>query len=806
MLLTDTTKDYFLLIPNNIRHFMARSQAIFPFEYDEEPFFQAYRCLYQLWVKQASQNSILLQEKISKQKLNEWEDNFIKHGAIGLLPQPSEISIDPLLERLIILIKTSRPHESASLALRLADALGINGVSLDLIRQIQRCHGYGQNMNEKDLEYYRGLQHILSSIVACKMTNKAKHDPTNKRKTFIDFENDHFQQRVELFRALSVIKKPGQTREIIKKFGIAPSRFYVLKARYMLYGIWGLCDLIQLTKTGEAISQELELQIIEERLMNPTLSSAKMLDKLELKCSLSNVKKIYKKWNLSSFKLPHRIRGIIPEPIPQKFEQSSKVIPQSARTMFPQLIEEKNLKVRKDFNMLLKQLGRRAINVCNPGAIIMAPFLNQLGIVEALHTYGPQAKLSGLITNHIMVNVLRLIVGFPSINNFYLNSDRSVAIGSGLILNPKKTRFYEFLDELRFQHLENLRNDAGCRARELGIVDGKEIAVDYHCDQSDSRYPHDKMFTKSPDSAGDLVYAHRPQILWDSASNSIINIAYCQGSSRAPTALYNFCENNLFKIIDPAAIKELYADSEYTGERNIVYLIGKTGDANVTMCLKQNPKIIKWRKETEIGTWMPYGETYQIATKDFILAETGRPFRFVLKKHNSSGEVRCFGSTHLDYSAQQILEKYRLRWPVETGIKDLMENYFLNKPTGTSPEKVETHYYCIMLARLAVDYFLSLLKVKEWKQTEDWDCVVSTLRTTIFSNQNCTLGLTESGDLLLTYLDGDDSFGVKTQLNRLLQERTEIGVNKVPWWGNRGVQIQIVDQLGQTKTRKTASK
>lgn len=228
--------------------------------------------------------------------------------------------------------------------------------------------------------------------------------------------------------------------------------------------------------------------------------------------------------------------------------------------------------------------------------------------------------------------MLRIIAGFPSIHDFSLNSDRSVAIGSGLVLNPKKTRFYEFFDTLRFRHLENLRNDAGCRARELGIIEGKKIAVDYHCDPSESRYPHDKMFSKAPDKAGDMVYAHRPQILWDSASNSIINIAYCQGNSRAPTALYNFCENNLFKIIDPAVIKELYADTEYTGERNIVYLVDKT-DTDITMCLKQNPKIRKWRDEAiKTCSWIPYGETYQIVTRDFNLAETGKPLRFVVKK------------------------------------------------------------------------------------------------------------------------------------------------------------------------------
>ena len=82
---------------------------------------------------------------------------------------------------------------------------------------------------------------------------------------------------------------------------------------------------------------------------------------------------------------------------------------------------------------------------------------------------------------------------------------------------------------------------------------------------------------------------------------------------------------------------------------------------------------------------------------------------------------------------------------------------------------------------------------QKWKQSEEWDCVLSTLRTTIFSNQSCKLGLNDSGDLLLTYLDGDN-LGVKAHLRDLLKQRTETGMNKVPWWGNRGVQVQFVDQ------------
>jgi len=55
------------------------------------------------------------------------------------------------------------------------------------------------------------------------------------------------------------------------------------------------------------------------------------------------------------------------------------------------------------------------------------------------------------------------------------------------------------------------------------------------------------------------------------------------------------------------------------------------------------------------------------------------------------------------------IRAYHIRLPVETDIKNLIEDYFLNNPTGTFPERVESHYYSVMLACLSIDYFKSAL-------------------------------------------------------------------------------------------------
>lgn len=793
MVLTDSTWNYFAQIPFRVRSALAHSQSSVPFEYEDEPFFKSYDALCRVWVDRKTQRAVADSHSVSRQTLKEWETSFIDYGAVGLLPELSFVNIDSRLEQLIVLIKSSRPHERSSHALRLAEALEIPGADLEQIRLIQRCHGYGQRMNKKDIEYFKGLQHILNSVAKQKTKKTDMHDAKQRAKTFLNFNRDHLQQRVELMKTLFQCPKKRQIRPILTTFGISPNRFYVLKNRYMIYGIWGLVDLIQQGRTGEKISSELELQIIEQRLMDTSLSTTKMIKKLNLKCSKANVQKVYKRWRLSQFKKPVLIRGVLSSPVPAEVRHKESDMKQSIKSRMPDLIAKARLKVNLSFCRFIKTLSHRKVVISNPGAIIAAPFLDQMGVVEALHTYGPSSFKPVDITNNIIVNVLRIIAGFPTIHDYTMNSDRSVAIAAGLSLNPTKSRFYDSFDTLRFEHLQALRNDASRRARELNIIEGKHIAIDYHCDPCDSRFPGDKALSKSPDKKGDLVYAHRPQIIWDSMTNTIINIAYCEGRSRAPSALYRFCEDNLFKIIDIDVLEEIYADSEYTGEKQLVYLMVRS-ESDITMCLKQNPKIKKWKEETiKQEKWQDYEKDYRITSRDFVLPETGKEFRFIVKQNKETMETRCFGSTHTDYSPVKILNSYHIRWPVETGIKDLIENYFLNRPTGTSPEKVEAHYYCVMLARMTIDYFRSILCCSEWQSPEDWKCVLSTIRTSMFSNQNCELSRHDSGDLLLIFLDGD-RYGIKTELAKRMEQRKKAGLNKVSWWGDIGVRIEIKDQ------------
>jgi transposase len=798
MIFTDSTFKFFSLLQSNIRASIVKSPLHISYRYEGEDFFNAYEAIELMWKKRMSQRNVARKFEVSRSCLNEWEQSFAKYGTYGLLSRLSFVDADPRLERLVLLVKSAYVHAKSSAILTLSQALNIPGANIELICRIQRSYGYGQRQDEQDVSFYHELQKILSSVQYYKESMKEPiHDIKKRAETFLNYDKDILQHNIELFKALNFCDKKKQIRTILKQFGVHSSIFYEQKRRYLIYGIWSLVDLIHTSRrVSEKICPELELQIIEDRLMDPSLSTGMIIKELKLQCSKSNVKKIYSRWGLSVIKEAVPIRGVLSSSVSLTHKKKSST-QLSTRLLFPDLIKEANLKVNRVFSEFLKTLSFRKVPVSNPGAIIMAPFLEQLGIVESIYTYGPETLRTTEITNDIIVNVLRIIAGFPTINRYMLNSDRSVAIGAGILNKPCKSAFYRDLDEFRFHHLQKLRNDLAIRAKELNIIQGQKIAIDYHCDQSDSRYPHDVRQSKAPDKNGDLVYAHRPQLLWDSLTNSIINIAYCEGRSRAPSALYHFLEENLFKIIEPDAIDEIFADSEYTGEKQLVYLHIRS-KAHITMCLKQNKKIKKWKEETiKSAHWQPYEKNYRITSLDYILPETRKNFRFVVKQNIETNEIRCFGSTNTHLSAKEILDYYHIRWPVETGIRDLIENYFLNHPIGNSPEKVELHYYCVMIARLVVDYFKSVFQEPKWQSPEGWKSVLSTIRTSIFSNQNCELSLDKSGDLLLTYLDGDPT-GLKTKLKELLNSRKVSGLNKVSWWNNRSISVEIEDRYDWT--------
>ena len=307
MVFTDAAIEYFSLIGSRVRAVYAEIQSAAPFYYADDSFHSAYEALTLIWKKRQSLRGVAEKYAVGRDTVKQWQQDFVRYGALGLLHEILYTPVDSRLERLVVLIKTVHSHEHSSYALRLAEALDIPGAKLDIIRRIHRCWGYGQRHDENDRTFFSGLQKIMSSVEFYKSKERNPgHDPQRKAQTFFPTDSrDSFQQKVELFKELSACRKKRHIRPALRRYGVYPDRFYQLKTRFLSYGVWGLVDLAHAQKrVGEKISAELELQIIEQRLKNPALTPTRIMEKLDLKCSRANVQKIYGRWNLSSFKDP----------------------------------------------------------------------------------------------------------------------------------------------------------------------------------------------------------------------------------------------------------------------------------------------------------------------------------------------------------------------------------------------------------------------------------------------------------------------------------------------------------------------
>ena len=443
-------------------------------------------------------------------------------------------------------------------------------------------------------------------------------------------------------------------------------------------------------------------------------------------------------------------------------------------------------------------MEKHEIHICDPGALILAPFVNDLGIVQSFETHGPERLRGQELTNLALLNVFRILSGYSRINHLSDNKDKSVAFASGIGMYGSTSRFYEKTIDFKFSNLQAMRNDLVARAKELGLIEGIKIAFDFHFKEFYGKDAKQKGVGKGPDKSGNFVPGFRPHIAWDVATNAIISIAYYQGAVRSSTIIRQFCEQNIFPIFNPMAIRELFMDSEYTKEGDYHYFkeaIGTNGE--IYVCLKQNRQIKNLIEPliNEEENWNEHDNRDEIKSLVAELPHTKLKLKIVvLRDKDKKDRIRCFGTTKTDIDDGDLLQKYRCRWTVENGIKDLTQSYFLDETYGFDPEKVEFDYYCIMVARLTFEYFMKEMGEKYSVKADGNKYTLNTVRNILFEKRNCTLRKNSDGNFVLTAIDtGID--GWDSAIKKVLKSWEENRKNKVLWWNNAGLVFETKDQF-----------
>lgn len=796
MILSKSIFRYFGLLQSKVLQTTASFKKEYPYLIKKENFFIYYECLRDVWI-----NRLSIKEACEKYRLNRStyylsEKRFVESGVFGLFSMPAFPEQSPHLENLAVLVKKGNPSLSYTTIHRIAQAVPLTkeASSPELISMILQSHGIGISSMASDEEFWGRVQRKLHEWFKLKNTSLDGRDPKARRETFFSDE-DVCQGRLELFREL-FFNPEEKLNKTCMRFGINISTFYRLLDEYKLYGHWAFIPGYSHGKEG--VSPELQLSVLLNKLRHPEWSAEVLVKNLKLKVSRFAVHRVITQWELQDKDRP---AIALDEYLGKALGPESKHVLPNQRAAYHLLPPEKFLSTRRinrHFELIRRKMKIRPYHICDPGPFLLAPFVNELGVAQAFETYGPDNLRGKEATNIALLNVFRILAGYRRISHLRDNRDRGVALASGFGMYGSTSKYYERSMDFKFSNLQDLRNDLVLRAKELGLIEGIRIGFDFHFKEFYGSNARDKFIGKGPAKSGDLVPGFRPHIAWDLAANVIINIAYFQGGTRAPRILQSFCEQNIFPILDPLAIQEIYMDSEYTKEGDFNYLKQVTGKkGEVYVCLKQNKQIKKLIQPAldENKGWKNYEEGDEVRMIKVKLPHTGLSMAIViLRNREKKDNIRCFGSTKLTLSIEEILNRYRYRWLVENGIKDLVTSYFINETYGLDPEKIEFDFYCVMVARLAYEYFIKELGDHYLNNENGNKITLSKMRNLLLEKRNCNIEVNNNGDFILTNLDSSGDMELEKDVSNMLVTLRNKGLNKILWWNQQGVFFKYNNQ------------
>jgi len=793
MILSHNTRSYFELLEAKVSQGMGQFGRPTPYLLTDDPVITGYEIIRDVWQDGVPIKEACKQHGLSRSQYYEREDRFVKWGLPGLFPDVRTLPISEELERLVIMVSKALPSVNQQAILRIAEAVPVTEQEADTESASEILASYGRSVSNRpgDSEFWSRIQRTLNQLNRLKQAFIKGRNKRRRRETFFH-DNDPYHKRLELLRDLFYQPSLG-VKEACLQFGISLTSYYRLIKDYQIFGPWGVIPGHLPGK--ETLSSETELNIILQKLRHPNYSGQDIVKALKLRCSRYPVNRVFSRWGLADRNRPpvglDQYLGI--DAVEDKPFEPVTV----AYHLYSETSLLKSRRMNRHFEQLCQKMRTHAYQLCDPGPLILAQFTNDLGIVQAMEAHGPPRLRGEEISNLALLNVFRILAGYRRINHLSDNRDRSVALASGQGMFGSRSRYYDDTLEFKFSQIHSLRCDLITRAKELGLIEGRKIAFDFHFKKFFGDHSKEKGFGKGPDKAGNLVPGFRPHVTWDLAANTILSMNYYHGGVRASSILEQYCEEQIFPLFDPRAIEEIYMDSEYTKEASLQYFKETwCPNGDVFLCLKKNKqikKLISPALESEEG-WEKHDEQDEVKSADVTLPKTKLSLRIVILRDLATGkDIRCFGSTHMALTSTDLLQKYRYRWLVENGLKDLVYSYFLDEIYGHDPQKVEFEFYCAMVARLAYEYFLKELGGEYYQHLDGNKTTLQKMRNLLFEKRNFTLEQDSDNTLVMTLLDtgGND---LEHRASELLAERMEQGKNKVLWWANRGLILKFKNQ------------
>jgi hypothetical protein len=704
---------------------------------------------------------------------------FESFGVAGLIGLGSKQLLEDLpvdVERKVYVLKAARAWIPATKMVLILAGFGIE-VLLSKMRHLYASYGWAQGTSAYEAVDFLALNLKVTHLDMLRSTRLS-------RSGFLD-KQDRVQCLLEVFRTAD---KPGLT----KRFPGSRVSFEQYKKDFFSLGLLGLVERARPPFRNSKIGFKEEGWMILSKIQhadNDEVYYQKKLSFKRINVDITTIRKIFLRWHV------HEFRSQFKGDLERLLRPTEPIEQPTVDRKMPAAVQA--LRLNLGFVSFLDELAQRPVPLANPGIFLFLPYLNRLRILEKtaeLVEIDPEQGYSWF--SLLLLDIARIVSGISSISKASKTAELSFPICAGLVVMPYADTILNGLAALDEAALLELRRYLTRIALHYGLINGKRVAFDFHMRDFTSDDVELKNIGKGPSPKRQICFpGFRPHLAWDVDTGAPITLEFRNGRARATTNLKRFFQELLAESLGQQEIEHVYLDSEYTAEHIWQFIVDPQEGigADLTMCVKQNKRVKKridaFLKTNPTWLFLDEQHTYSEQTFDLPISNTSKRLRCVLKRHEPTGRLRCFGSTQKLRDAKTIFDEYVHRWTIENGIKDLIGNYFLDNIPGIDPHRINLHYFIVTLVRLLFEMF-----ARDYEHAYNPNSThksIGTLRPQFLSGVNAILYKT-ANVLTLTW---QDPYPDKQHqaLSRLFDKLNQDSQEGLPFLGGIRLRFDITD-------------
>jgi len=671
--------------------------ATLPFNYD--PLLQ----LAQHSVKSTERELSLPHSDFSETIIGNAKENVARIGVIGSVSaffrHPILIQgIEPEVERMVIALKKGYPGLPSTKMSTIVQGFGYTLKNSDIL-SIYASYGLARKIKDLAEQYdFVDLNRRIDRLSVL-LSNSSIEEPQKVHCRYMAIRS-------------YVMSPPSKKNKAIMASGLSRGLFFYYWKSFKQYGLLGLVDRGKKIFRESKVGLENEAKMVIDKLQHSDRKTSyyvELLNHKGIEVERSTVSRIFSRWNIKQYKsmFVSNLERLEREPEAEELLTQSEVPVQVPVRMV-------------DTNILsvLAGMDMNEIYVSAPGIFALWVYLEELGIFPVLDSMGLAGGDRGYDWfDLLLLNIGRIFYGIPSYSRTCKHEEPTLAFFCHLVSLPCNATFLKGLASISSDQVYGLQKWMIKRSHELGLVNGRRLAFDFHQIDLDVEMDRLRQFGKGPSPKKKVCYnGFRPHVVWDLDTGNLVVAEFRKSSARGTTTVKRFVKDFLLKPFREL-FHEIYLDSEYTGKDVWNFILEKDigMGAQLVACIKQNPMVRKTRdafllkNRNQETFWVYYDEKHVYSAITFPLTwEYRNPksseiktltLDCVVKKNIRNGKLRCFGTSKTDMDSESILSDYSHRWAIENGIKDLIHSYFMDKCPGTSPHLVNVHFLIVTICR-----------------------------------------------------------------------------------------------------------